>query len=314
MSSPRKETWTINMIGGTAGGIAASVATCPLEVLKTRLQSSAFKQTYTTIPSALQTIIQQEGIKGLFRGLLGNVAGLVPGKALNIVIYAESKKYIEPYFEQDSVLVPMCSAISSSFFTATTLNPLWVIKTRLQLQKDEVAFLKLSKSNSNHALSGQQSYQGYLHAMRTIYQEEGLRGYTRGLTASYFGIIEWMIYFTLYEEMKQRCRDSGVAFSGSTVLVASSVAKLFAAGITYPYEVIRTRAREERAMKNSQLVYRGFMQSLVHIYKHEGVGALYSGLKVNMIRTVPGTAITFATYEMVVDLINKYLHRSSAYS
>ena len=38
--------------------------------------------------------------------------------------------------------------------------------------------------------------------MRRVWNAEGLKGFYRGLTASYAGIVETVIYFTIYEQLK----------------------------------------------------------------------------------------------------------------
>jgi hypothetical protein len=69
--------------------------------------------------------------------------------------------------------------------------------------------------------------------------------HTQGLSASYLGVAETVLQFTLYEHMKMLAGPKKEGPSGhlsSFVLGAS--AKLAASVITYPHEVVRTRLRE----------------------------------------------------------------------
>ena len=61
-------------------------------------------------------------------------------------------------------------------------NPIWLIKTRLQLDR------------SQSSLSS---------VIRRIYAEGGVRGFWKGLTASWWGITETMIHFVIYEYLKK---------------------------------------------------------------------------------------------------------------
>jgi len=38
--------------------------------------------------------------------------------------------------------------------------------------------------------------------MRKVWKTEGIKGFYRGLTASYAGIVETVIYFTIYEQLR----------------------------------------------------------------------------------------------------------------
>lgn len=46
-------------------------------------------------------------------------------------------------------------------------------------------------------------YRSTWHAAQVIYREEGIRGFFRGVTASYLGISEGVIQFALYEQLKR---------------------------------------------------------------------------------------------------------------
>lgn len=62
-------------------------------------------------------------------------------------------------------------------------NPIWVIKTRLQLQR--VSSLKAAGSKAaQRAVRGSNPYRGFAHAVRQIAKEEGLKGFYRGLFPS----------------------------------------------------------------------------------------------------------------------------------
>jgi hypothetical protein len=58
--------------------------------------------------------------------------------------------------------------------STTAVAPIWLIKTRLQLQTNEMKRQGLA-------------YKGSLDCIRRVYREEGLRGFYKGLAASYLG-------------------------------------------------------------------------------------------------------------------------------
>lgn len=85
-----------------------------------------------------------------------------------------------------------------------------------------------------------------LQCARYVYTTEGIRGFYRGLTASYAGISETIICFAIYESLKKHVNDIRLASSpagGSErtstnflgLMVAAAVAKGCASCIAYPH-------------------------------------------------------------------------------
>lgn len=79
---------------------------------------------------------------------------------------------------------------------------------------------------------------------------------------------------------------------------AAAVAKLVAACITYPHEVIRTRLRQPA--ENGVRKYTGLWQCLRLVAKEEGMTALYGGMTAHLMRVVPNAAIMFFCYEAIL--------------
>lgn len=62
-------------------------------------------------------------------------------------------------------------------------NPIWVIKTRLQLQR--VSSLKaVGARTAPRTARTSNAYRGFAHAVRQIAKEEGFAGFYRGLLPS----------------------------------------------------------------------------------------------------------------------------------
>lgn len=86
----------------------------------------------------------------------------------------------------DSPLVHIMSASCAGFAAATTTNPIWFVKTRLQLDNQRGEGLSVRQCVSN------------------IYNQSGLKGFYKGITASYMGISETVIHFVIYEALKAK--------------------------------------------------------------------------------------------------------------
>lgn len=69
-------------------------------------------------------------------------------------------------------------------------------------------------------------------------------------------------------------------------------------------EVCRTRLRQKVA--RDQRKYHSFFQTLLKVWRDEGVRGLYGGMSAHLIRVVPNTAVVFFTYEAVVAAIDRH--------
>ena len=76
--------------------------------------------------------------------------------------------------------------------------------------------------------------------------------------------------------------------------------------VTYPHEVIRTRLQTQRrpievdAMSSDGMVkrhgqYGSLWQTVESLVRKEGWSSLYKGLSINLLRTVPNSAVTMLT-------------------
>ncbi|KAH6572839.1 hypothetical protein BASA60_006401 [Batrachochytrium salamandrivorans] len=139
--------WLHFMAGGIGGTVGAAV-TCPLEVVKTRLQSSLYRASETPVSfrnplsgawahvngvvRILSTIQQKEGVRALWKGLGPNLIGVVPARAIYFSVYSQGKHtYADLNNGHETPMVHMLSAATAGVATASFTNPIWLIKTRM---------------------------------------------------------------------------------------------------------------------------------------------------------------------------------------
>lgn len=114
--------------------------------------------------------------------------------------------------------------------TSSATNPIWVVKTRLQLESDRPH----GTTPASKALGGS------LAMIKKIAREQGIRGFYKGLSASYLGVTEGTIQWVLYEKLKAMSAGSGGKGSfqeWAALLGSAGAAKAVASLITYPHEV-----------------------------------------------------------------------------
>jgi len=168
-------------------------------------------------------------------------------------------------------------------------------------------------------------YSSYGDIVRSIYREEGLKGFFKGLSGSYVGCFEGGIQWMVYEKLKSVLTMKNKPIVSNTVTknksksvvtppvekkltaweysVAASTAKMVAIIMTYPHEVVRTRLREQAI--NGAFKYTGFVNTLNIIAKEEGVRGLYGGMGLHLLRSVPNAAVMFVTFELVSNFLDK---------
>ncbi|KAL5559325.1 hypothetical protein UlMin_035536 [Ulmus minor] len=83
------------LIGSAAGAISSS-ATFPLEVARKHMQVGALsgRQVYKNVLHALASILEQEGIQGLYRGLGPSCMKLVPAAGISFMCYEFCKNIL----------------------------------------------------------------------------------------------------------------------------------------------------------------------------------------------------------------------------
>ena len=140
---------------------------------------------------------------------------------------------------------------------------------------------------------------------KKIYEMDGIRGFYRGLSASYVGIGETVIQFVLYERLKKTLKRNRSSYMPqrsyrdfTECVIAAAGSKFLASGLTYPHEVVRTRLRESFDGQPRQ--YRSFVQTLMKVWREEGRPGLYGGINAHLIRVIPNTVCMMLVYELVV--------------
>ncbi|KIO11718.1 hypothetical protein M404DRAFT_994430 [Pisolithus tinctorius Marx 270] len=212
MQQSGKNKWLAHsVIAGAGGGLVASIATCPLDVVKTKLQAQqavAGQESYQGVRDILKTTLRHDGIRGLYRGLGPTILGYLPTWAIYFAVYdgiktrfgepplgetqkprriypAAHPKGYQPVMRDHPWTLHLLSAMIAGAVSTTCTTPLWVIKTRFMTQsRREVR------------------YRHTFDAAWTIYETEGIRAFYRGLLPSLFGILHVAVQFPLYEQLK----------------------------------------------------------------------------------------------------------------
>nr|XP_012135594.1 PREDICTED: solute carrier family 25 member 36-A isoform X5 [Megachile rotundata] len=274
----------IHLVAGGVAGTTGAIVTCPLEVVKTRLQSSSSG----FYPPPVN--------KELTSGHVTCKSFPKPEQRRRLCTGGYTRHALVALSHFGSSTPPGGSPYHSApgFVACTLTNPIWFVKTRLQLDH---------RSNKITAME----------CVQRIYRQSGILGFYKGIVASYVGISETVIHFVIYEAVKAwlatyripTIDDRKTLRDFLEFMAAGSFSKTIASTIAYPHEVARTRLREEGTK------YQAFWQTLRTVCAEEGPQGLYRGLGTHLIRQIPNTAIIMATYEAVVYLLSRHFHQQS---
>ncbi len=299
-----------NAVAGVIAGFISSVTTHPLDVVKTRFQVQDGRMSHVPLyrgtSHALVTIARTEGIRSLYAGLTPNLLG----STVSWGCYFYGYNYLRGLARKDpsnldsrGQLGPgtnMACATCAGVFTCIVTNPIWLVKTRLQLQH-----------GSGRKLNGM------FDALRSVVRDEGVMGLYKGLFPSLLLVSHGALQFMCYEEIKkgfQRYANGGAEHLTTwQTFFTGATAKVFASVVTYPSQVVRARLQQVdpnvvRSQQGQPAIqgeryYRGTADVVVKVLKHEGVGGFYKGIIPNLLRVVPSAAITFVVYEKVAKLL-----------
>ncbi|CCX04874.1 putative mitochondrial carrier protein [Pyronema domesticum] len=329
----------IPTISGATAGLVSGIITCPLDVIKTKLQAQGGwvragphasgghtastpvrELRYRGLVGTSRAIWAEEGVRGMYRGLGPLILGYLPTWMVYFTVYETTKKSLDGSV-QNAFVTHVIAALAGGASSTICTNPIWVIKTRLMSQASAPSG---SSPSAFH-------YKNTLDAFRKMYRHEGLRSFYSGLAPALLGLTHVGVQFPIYEYLKSKF-TGGVALGkqgedGKTnfggILLASCLSKICASSATYPHEVLRTRLQTQRILNDAtataagsssttstQIRYQGVMNSVRTIYREEGWRAFYSGMGTNMVRAVPSSAMTLLTYELVNGFITKFREES----
>ncbi|KAL2146217.1 hypothetical protein VTI28DRAFT_4796 [Corynascus sepedonium] len=272
-----KERWAVNAsesqfnaLAGAIGGFTSGIVTCPLDVIKTKLQAqggfarhgSRHPRIYKGLFGTASVIWKEEGIRGLYRGLGPIVMGYLPTWAVWFTVYNKTKRFLGEY-HNNSFVVNFWSSIVAGGSSTIVTNPIWVIKTRLMSQStshDRTQLSLFPKSSntptSRPTLHQPWHYKSTWDAARKMYTTEGILSFYSGLTPALLGLTHVAVQFPAYEFLKVKFTGRGMGVAPTEgeddkahwfgILSASIMSKILASSATYPHEVIRTRLQTQR--------------------------------------------------------------------
>ncbi|KAI7875753.1 mitochondrial carrier domain-containing protein [Mucor mucedo] len=175
------------------------------------------------------------------------------------------------------------SACTGAVITMSFMNPLDVVKTRLQ---------ETSTNGTRH-------YTGTIDGLSKIFKNEGIFALWRGLLPGLvMALPSTAIYFVGYDYIRDQTRLShyaNTALDTYSPLWAGGLARTMSALVVSPLELFRTRMQSAEGINGFSDVWKGVSRMV----QREGPQALWRGLLPTMLRDVPFSGIYWMGYEKI---------------
>uniref|UniRef100_A0A0N5AJJ0 Mitochondrial carrier protein n=1 Tax=Syphacia muris TaxID=451379 RepID=A0A0N5AJJ0_9BILA len=272
---------------GAIAGACGATAVYPIDLVKTRMQNqrtslAAKNRLYANSFDCFGKVIRNEGLFGLYRGLLPQIVGVAPEKAIKLT----TNDFVRDRFTVNGhiplwaeIFAGGCGGGSQVIFT----NPLEIVKIRLQVAGELKTAAKIN--------------------VFTVLKDLGFFGLYKGATACFLRDIPFSaIYFPLYAHTKLMTCDPNGFNSSISLFFSAFIAGVPAAGLVTPADVVKTRLQV--AARAGQTTYSSLLDCAKKIMREEGFSAFWKGSAARIFRSSPQFAFTLLTYELLQKALN----------
>jgi len=274
-------------IGSVAGAIGAT-AVYPIDLVKTRMQNqrkvAASEVLYKHSWDCFTKVIRNEGFTGLYRGLVPQLIGVAPEKAIKLTMNDLMRSVLK---EKDGSISLAAECMSGGIAGGSQViftNPLEIVKIRLQVQGETAIVAGAKRVGAWN-----------------IVKELGLSGLYKGASACLLRDIPFSaIYFSVYANLKKHLfgeGKDGKRLSPLELLAAGAMAGMPAAYLATPADVIKTRLQV--VARAGQQTYSGIGDAFSKIVREEGPAALFKGGVARVLRSSPQFGVTLLSYELI---------------
>ncbi|KPA84637.1 putative mitochondrial mitochondrial carrier protein-like protein [Leptomonas pyrrhocoris] len=325
-SLPPKATFIQHTVASQLGGATSTILLYPIDVVRMRFMSQDDTrirqhngQTYHSITTAFRLIYREEGgTRAFFRGCHVSVLGTVCAWGVYMYFYRCQCAWYETWqnnqqqqqqrptgtssqeeTSKGTISVGSGSAswkslvqrfgfsIVASCTSAVVCNPIWLLKTRMQLEEA-----------SARTETVQRNFRTFRHGFVYTVKTTGLRSLWRGVSAQMLLAIPNAFNLPLYDTIKSTTMSltGRNELSVVEVCTCSTLTKVVLALICQPLLVVKTRLQDHRA-RSGEVQYETFAQSTKTVWRRGGLVAFYRGMVPSLCQAVPRSVLTFVFYE-----------------
>lgn len=293
---------------GAISGVVECLTVQPLDMAKTRVQlMSAQSNGLTHRPSVvgiISALIREGGIPRLYRGVLPELAAMMPKQSAMYASYEGAVRLLRPRLG-DSAMLHGVAGFAAGTPEALVVTPFQVVKVRLQAREH------LGR------------YRGTVHCVQTVLRDEGALALMTGLHATIWRNSIWnSVYFASMHSLRRSfpLPEASSAAPSSSFRLSEGLRTLlfgFVAGVAAtccnnPFDVVKSRMQAELrtsakggpataaaavSQSDSVLIGEAGFQRLREIWQAEGLQGLYVGFTPKALRMGLGGAVGMFAFE-----------------
>lgn len=263
-----------DVLASTIGSAACVYTGQPFDTVKVRMQVQPDE--FTGAIQCFRKTFQGEGVSAMWKGSLPALSGALSENMMAFglnghiqrLFTSSDKKWVSP--ELENVLSGSLTGLATAF----VLCPLDVLKCRAQMNQAQGGSGKIST------------------IAKQLIKEAGVKGLYRGIVIQALRDIPfYAFFFGCYDVSCKMFKKHTSVSDATSFFVSGGLAGQAAWVASMPMDtiksVIQTTPKPE-----------GIMATCRHILAKRGVGGLFLGIDVALIRAFPANAALFCAYEM----------------
>ncbi|KAJ6444850.1 mitochondrial S-adenosylmethionine transporter [Purpureocillium lavendulum] len=279
---------------GAAAAFTVDVLVYPLDTLKTRYQSQDYIKTYA--PGSSNTAL---AIRGLYQGIGSVVLATLPAAGLFFSTYEHAKEVIGRTVPVHDAFVHSSASAVAEMASCLVLAPAEVIKQNAQMLRQDDAVTGRNTHNKSTSLQAFRHLAGPGAARRLFSGYTALVARNLPFTALQFPAFEHIPSRLWESRLKGRDDQSrGVWETGLVAGASAGSAGAFAAFVTTPTDVLKTRMMLTAPDESIQRSKKGAWDVTRQIYSERGVKGFFRGGMFRSAWTALGSSLYLGTYDM----------------
>jgi hypothetical protein len=292
-------------LAGATSGVVKCFFTYPLDQLKGQVQMSSEK--HVSMASTTRWIYRQRGLRGFYVGASAAYWEQIGKVGIQFVSWeywylaaAHAHRFLRPLPSDTHTLAEHTTfSLFAGFMAGATEALLWTtpMERLKMIQQSELA-----KERGRSAV--RRKTIGTIRAIRATFVQQGFPGFFQGLVpTSLRQGSSLALRFALFSNIKRALEDYSTSTRPWHAPLAGLSCGVLASLANNPIDVVKTRVQSQDP-RDAHRRYRGTYQTLLLIFREEGLRALYKGVWPRALKLGAGQMVVFTGY---THLLNRFL-------